>query len=244
MTIVDAEDRPTDDEYDRYMYLVKLFADRGYDEARIYADCPYLIQDVLFNTLLCQANRDLAEIARALGQDPAPFEGWAARTAAAIEAKLWDDAHGIYVDFDLAAGQPIGAHVAAGFLPLYAAIPAAERARRMYAYLNSPAFCQLDGSCFPVPSYNRLAPDFSPNRYWRGPVWVNLDWMLARGLRRYGFDAYADRLCLAVVELVRARGFYEYFNPDTGQGHGTNHFSWTAALLLDLLYDLPPNIKS
>ena len=46
-TIVDAADRPTNVEYDRYMYLVKLFADREYDEARIFPDCPYLIQDVL-----------------------------------------------------------------------------------------------------------------------------------------------------------------------------------------------------
>ncbi len=51
--IVDAADRPTSAEYDRYIYLVKLFADRDYDEDRIRPDCPFLIQDVLFNTLLC-----------------------------------------------------------------------------------------------------------------------------------------------------------------------------------------------
>jgi hypothetical protein len=36
--------------------------------------------------------------------------------------------------------------------------------------------------------------------------------------------------------LVRQHGFFEYFNPQTGQGHGTDKFSWTAALLLDVLY--------
>jgi len=30
--------------------------------------------------------------------------------------------------------------------------------------------------------------------------------------------------------LVRQHGFFEYFNPQTGK------FSWTAALLLDVLY--------
>ncbi len=75
-THVDAADRPTNAEYDRYVYLVKLFADHGYDEACIRPDCPFLIQDVLFNTLLCQSNRDLAEIARLLDEDAVPFQTW------------------------------------------------------------------------------------------------------------------------------------------------------------------------
>jgi hypothetical protein len=56
--------------YDRFAYLVKLFADRDYDEAKIRQDCPFLVQDVQFNALLCQAEKDLAQIARALSEDP------------------------------------------------------------------------------------------------------------------------------------------------------------------------------
>jgi neutral trehalase len=77
------------------------------------------VQDVLFNALLCQANRDLAEVACILGEDPAAFEEWAQKTARAIESKLWDEEHGIYVDFDLVAGQQIYAYVAANFTPHY-----------------------------------------------------------------------------------------------------------------------------
>ena len=234
-TLVDAADRPTQAEYDRYIYLVTLFADQDYDEAHIAATCPFLVQDVLFNTLLCQANRDLAEIARVLGEDAAPYEEWAERTARAIDSKLWDEAHGTYVDWDLAVDAPIDVHVAAGFTPLYAGIPTQERAARMYAYLNSPSFCPLEETCFPVPSYDRQAPGYSPQRYWRGPVWINVDWLLYHGLRRYGYDAYATRVQQAMVELVAQHGFYEYFNPETGAGHGSDEFSWTAALLLDLL---------
>lgn len=228
-------DRPTDADYDRYIYLVTLFADRAYDEERIRPDCPFLIQDVLFNTLLCQANRDLAEIARVLGEDGAPFEAQAERTARAIDAKLWDERAGIYLDYDLVAGEPVQAHVSGGFAPLFAGIPSAQRARRLYDYLNSPAFCRLDSPCYPVPSNSRRAADYSPNRYWRGPVWIQINWLLMHGLRRYGFDAYAERIRQAIVALPRDHGFYEYFNPETGQGHGTGQFSWTAALLLDVL---------
>src|SRR3712207_1528240 len=66
---VAAGDRPLDSGYDRFAYLVKLFADRDYDEARIRDDCPFLVQDVLFNALMSQADRDLAQIAGLLGED-------------------------------------------------------------------------------------------------------------------------------------------------------------------------------
>ena len=69
-SIVASEDRPSNDEYDRYAYLVKIFRDNDYDEARIRAACPFLVQDVMFNTLLVQANTDLGAIATELGEDP------------------------------------------------------------------------------------------------------------------------------------------------------------------------------
>ena len=71
---VSAQDCPTSAAYDRFAYLVKFFADRGYDEDRIRKDYPFLVQDVLFNSLLCRSDHDMAQIARALGEDPTPFE--------------------------------------------------------------------------------------------------------------------------------------------------------------------------
>ena len=38
-----------------------------------------------------------------------------------------------------------------------------------------------------------------------------------------------------MIDLVKEHGFYEYFNPLTGDGLGANDFSWTAALLIDLI---------
>ena len=88
---VAAGDRPLDAAYDRFAYLVKLFADHDYDETLIRDDCPFLVQDVLFNALMCQADKDLAEIARALSEDPSPFEQRAKKTAHAMNEKLWDE---------------------------------------------------------------------------------------------------------------------------------------------------------
>jgi hypothetical protein len=68
--------------------LVQFFAERDYDEAKIREGCPFLVQNVLFNALLCRAERDLAEIARILGEDPAAHEARAEQTAHAMDRKL------------------------------------------------------------------------------------------------------------------------------------------------------------
>jgi mannosylglycerate hydrolase len=242
--LVATEDRPANTAYDRFAWLVQFFAKRDYDEARIREDCPFLVQDVLFNTLLCQAGRDLAEIARVLGEDPSPFETRAEQTAHAINEKLWDGERGIYLDFDLVTGEPIRVYVAAGFTPLYAGIPGEKQARQIVGTLGNSGFSlKPNGSapgvnaCYPVPSYDRYGYGFSPVQYWRGPVWVNINWLLLRGLQRYGFDEQAEYLRQTTIDLVREGGFYEYFHPTKGNGHGSDFFSWTAALLLDILLD-------
>jgi hypothetical protein len=234
--IVSTEDRPLDSAYDRFAYLVRLFADRDYDEARIRKDCPFLVQDVLFNAILCQADRDLAQIARALGEDATSFEERAEKSARAINEKLWDEEHSIYLDFDLAAGRSIYVYVAPNFAgPLFAGIPDEGRAGRMVADLERSGFGFSDESITPVPSYDRYGFAFFPTRYWRGPVWININWFLAQGLDRYGYEEQAKLLRKTIVSLCQNEGFYEYFDPLTGAGHGSDLFSWTAALFLDVM---------
>jgi glycogen debranching enzyme len=234
---VPAEDRPLDTEYDRYAYLVKLFADREYDEERIRQDCPFLVQDALFNALLCRSDQDLAQIARILGEDPSPFEDRAGRTARAMNRKLWNGERATYLSFDLVEDRPLRVLTTTGFLPLFAGVPDEEKARRMVEALKSPSYGLGDESVRAVPSYDRYGYGFSPDRYWRGPVWINVDWMLMHGLRRYGFEEQASHLRRTIVDLVESEGFHEYFDPATGRGHGSGFFSWTAALLIDVLMD-------
>jgi len=233
--IVAVADRPTQAEYDRYAYLVQLAYANGYDETRIRQVSPFLIEDVLFNALLVQAGHDLAQIALVLDENPAPFAAQAACTAAALNARLWDEEHAIYFDYDLVQKAPIHAHVAAGFSPLFANVPTIKQATRMLDKLNQCGFCPLDEQCYAVPSYDKLEPGFAGHRYWRGPIWLNVNWLLYWGLRRYGFDDYAARVKEAIIRLPQRYGFYEYFDPDTGRGHGSDRFSWSAALLIDLL---------
>jgi hypothetical protein len=235
---VTASNRPTSTAYDRFAYLVKLFADRGYDEDKIREDCPFLVQDVLFNSLLCKANRDLAEIARVLGEDPSTYEGLAEKTKGAINEKLWDEDRGIYLDYDFADNKPIRVYFGPNLAgPLYASIPDQDRVKLVLNTLENDGFGLSDENITPIPSYDVHGYGFSEERYWRGPVWINVDWFLMKGLGTYGYEEHAERLRRTIIELCRREGFHEYFDPITGDGLGSILFSWSAALLLDVLTD-------
>jgi glycogen debranching enzyme len=232
-----AAERPTDDDYARYIHLVELFRDHFYHPERIRAVTPFAIVDVLVNSLWVRANRDLAWIAAILGADPSPFSQWAAETAASMNSKLWDQLHAVYVDFDLVAGEPILTRVGAAFSPLYAGVPSEEQARRMVDGLVSHVGVNLDETTWMVPSFDPREPGFLPTNYWRGPIWVNVNWLLYRGLFDYGYTALARTLKQSLIELSRRSGFYEHYDPTTGRGHGAERFAWTAALVIDLLFE-------
>jgi len=232
--VAEANERPSDAEYDRYVYLVSVFRELAYDSPRIAQATPFALQPVLFNSLLVQSNRDLAEIARIVGADPAPFEAWAEATASAL-GELWDDEHAVYVDFDVGAGERVEVRTAAGLSPLYAGVPAGARAARMVARLAESRVAVGD-SGWAVTSLSPADPGFQASRYWRGPIWPILNWVLQRGLDRYEYPSFAAEVRSAIVELARSSGFYEHYSPVTGRGHGGEQFAWTAALVLDVLH--------
>lgn len=234
---IDAAERPDKSDYDRYVFLVDLFRKCNYDEKKIREEgCPFLVEDVLFNTILCRANKDMAFIAEAIGEDPNTWMELYKKTKTAIDQKLWCEEKSFYVNFNVVEQKQVHERVLAGFLPLYAGVPDKNRANTLFNYLNTHCFCRLDDICLAAPTYDRSSSNFSGSKYWRGPIWINLNWMLCLGLSDYGYDEYASRIMETIIKLPAMNGFYEYFDPDTGKGYGSNHFSWTAALFLDALY--------
>jgi glycogen debranching enzyme len=87
----------------------------------------------------------------------------------------------------------------------------------------------------PVPSVPIDDVEFQSTRYWKGPTWVNINWIVVECLRAYGAAELARELVQQTIALVEGGGFAEYFSPLTGEGYGADDFSWTAALTIDLL---------
>jgi hypothetical protein len=235
---VPASQRPSDEEYDRYVYLVDLFRRLNYDETAIFHECPFLVQDPLFNSILSKANEDLAELGERLGEDTTRIREWHEQTNRALREKLWHDEHGAFDVYDLRANVRRDILTASGFMPLFCGAPTQEEAARMYRYLESNSFCPMhDGNCFSIPNYNLQGQYLDTTNYWRGPVWINTNWLLMHGLGRYGFEEKKGSVGNDILELVRRWGFHEYFDPYKGTGYGTDSFSWTAALFIDTAMD-------
>jgi hypothetical protein len=242
-TIIASENRPTKEDYDRYVYLVALARKHQYEENQIFSECPFLIQDPLFNSILCKANEDLIEIASLLNEDVMQIREWYEQTKYSINNKLWNDEEGYYTYYDLNAKKQIKPGSVSGFLPLYAGIPDSERAKRVIDKLNSPSFLGKNGNTYLVPSYDLESDLFNPVKYWRGPIWINMNWFLYKCLKRYEFHDKAGQVLNDTYELINRYGFYEYFNPkrQLNEGvegaYGGDHFSWSSALFIDLFHD-------
>ncbi len=236
---VSADMRPTKQYYDYFVYLLEIFKTHRYEERAIAEECPFLISGPLFNAILCASNEALVKISDILHEPYKEIEEWYALTAKAIRDKLYHKAHGIFDAYDVRADKLLELETASGFMPIFGGAASSVQAARIYEYLNSKSFCALhQGNCFTVPSYDTEKDDFKRQNYWRGPVWININWMLVQGLRRYGFNQRADSLARDILELPMRFGFHEYFDSFDGRGYGSNNFSWTASLFLDTAYEM------
>lgn len=232
---VSAKNRPTNKNYDLFIYLLEQMRAVNWDQRKYLQTAPLQIEDVLFNSILCRANQDLSAIAEIIGEDPSETNQWHAKTSAAINDKLWDEQAGTYLDFDRVAGRLLKDDTIAGFHTLYGGVATPERAERLISdHLLSPSAYWPEGG-FAVPTTSMDSPWFNPENYWLGPVWVNTNWMVMHGLRQYGRADLAAAVRDMTLSLVAKSGYREYFNPRTGEGYGTDSFGWTSALTIDLL---------
>lgn len=236
---VDASQRPTNENYKRYIYLVDLFIKHKYRDEDIVEECPFLVQDVLFNSLLVKSNAGLIKLGGQLGLNTSVIESYNNKTIEAINRKLWNGQKGFYYDYDLKNRRPIPIKISSGFMPLFAGICSEEQAEQLCRHLTD-SFVQ-NGHWKLVPSTAADEPGFNAVKYWRGPVWINLNWMLYHGLLRYGKQALAQKVKDDSIELLRRFGWWEYFDarpPEEGgeqRGLGGDRFSWSAALYLDFV---------
>ena len=231
--------RPTDDEYARYVVIASTYRDGGYRDDDLMA-LPFCVVDPLVNALLVWSERALADLARLAGMPVHHHVDRASALSAAMQQQLFDDELGVHVAVDARSGCRSRVRTVGGLAPLLLDDLEAPQRRDLMTTLTGPSFLGYPGARG-VPSYDLTAADVDPYRYWRGPTWINTTWLMRQALLRAGRAEDAElarRLADSMVELVANAGFREYFHPWTGEGLGSADFSWSAALVLDVLHDL------
>ena len=224
---------PTGEDYDRYVRLVRLLRGAAYRDDYLRDAHPFAVEDPLVNATYLASTHALAEMAAIVGGDPAPHREAAQRVHCALLERLWDRETGCFRARDLRDGRLLPVVTIASFGPLLDPELPAPIVRELVDLLLSARFAGAAG--YPVPSCDIQAPSFDRGGYWRGPTWVNTNWLLWYGARSHDLTVVADLLCGSTLRLVRQSGFREYFDPFDGTGRGSHDYSWSAALVLDLL---------
>jgi hypothetical protein len=216
--------------------LVRTMRRNHYDYRKLIANYPFQVIDLAFNCILIRGNYLLKAMAKELGI-PLPKDiVHAMRVAPHTLESLWDEETGYYYSRDGVSGKLIKMAGVGTFMPLYALKLPPERVERLLHNLHDP---QKFASRYPIPSAPMDSDYFSPKRYWQGPTWININWMIADGLKRNSAVKDARILRQATLDVVRqaaqSDGFHEYYSPLDGSVAGAPDFSWTAALTIDLL---------
>ena len=222
-THVDASMRPTKDDYDRYIWLVQHGRRLGWDDAKLREDAPFLVADPGMTFILMRAQRDLAELAAALGLETPQIPGWIETLEKGAESLFNED----LVSFDsrdVNSGAWAGCVSSASFLCWYGG----KRCKRMVAQYDAVT----EATRYPVPSHDPRSPRFDPKRYWRGPTWGMMNMMIGIGMEEAGLTERARALRVSTAEMIARQGFAEYFDPRNGAPAGGANFTWTAAIWL------------
>ena len=235
--LADASERPTTDQYNRYVYLLELGKKYRYDGKEIAKESPFLIQDSMMNAILIKSNQSLIEIANDFGFDSGEIEEWQSQTKLSFNGKFWNEEIKSFVSYDCRVEEQLVHKEIGGFISLFAECATKGQAESMASDLQS----LHDRGFYMCPSFDVDSELFDSKRYWRGPVWPQMNWMIAKGLKSYGHDDLAKIVKADLLELVEKLGFFEYFESNKkivqtlNHGYGGDNFSWTASSVLSFL---------
>lgn len=205
---------------------------KNYDIDRILSHSLFAIEDLTFNAIFIRANQHLRDIAAHIKVElDEELLARMHKTETALN-QLWDPYTGQYYSRNFVTHKLLKEPSVATLLPLYAGTISKERADQLVRLLENQ---HVFGSHFPVPSVPLNSPWYQPHGYWQGPVWINTNWLIIDGLERMGYPDHAAALKESTIDMVAQSGCYEYFSPEDGSPAGAANFSWTAALIIDLL---------
>lgn len=210
--------------------LVKTLIDQDCNAQTLAESDHFHVEPLDYNAIRAGDLEALSRIATILGNpdDATRFQDEAKKIQQSVIAKVTNNQH--YWDLSGLSEKPLDVETCARFILLFGGCATDTMAQQLVSELENPRFW----TNFPVTTTPTDAPDFAPDHYWRGNVWLSVNWLIYQGLRRYGYMQQASHMAQRSLALVAQSGFHEYFNPITGEGHGPSLQSWST-IVLDML---------
>jgi glycogen debranching enzyme len=186
------------------------------------------------NTYLCLQAEALSKIAGVLGEkaDADLYARQADQFAQRMLDSMWDEEAGLFWASHL--GQRVNVRTPFNLFPLMTGRLPAEVVTRLVAHLtNEKEFWTR----YPVPTVAKDDPKYDPMVMWRGPTWLNVNYLLIEGLERTGQTDLARTLRQRSLEMMmNGLDLFEYYHPETGEcpPKAASVFGWSSALFIEM----------
>jgi hypothetical protein len=186
------------------------------------------------NTYLYLQQESLANMARVIGkkEDVELWQGRAQAMAQRLVERAWDAESGFF--WARKNGSRVNVRTPFNLFPLITGQMPPEISERLVAHLTDE---RQFWSRYPVPTVAMDDPKYDPAQMWRGPTWVNVNYLLVEGLQRSGYQDLARELRRRTLDLISSRDdIYEYYDPGNGQNppNAASMFGWSSAVFIDL----------
>ena len=205
----------------------------GLDDSPLWDDgMPVEAPDL--NTYLYLQQEALAKMARAIGKEE-DAEMWRQRAASMAQRLIdiaWDAEGGFF--WATRNRSRVNVRTPFNLFPLITGQMPQAISERLVAHLTDE---RQFWSRYPVPTVAMDDPKYNPIQMWRGPTWVNVNYLLIEGLQRSGYEDLARELRQHTLDLIsRHDDIYEYYHPMTGENppNAASMFGWSSAVFIDL----------
>jgi len=205
----------------------------------------FYVKPVDFNAIRAADLSALAQIAHELGEaaDAQVYTQKVTAIQTAIQEKMVTVKGDRIFAYDLIGADGLRSSIdsAAKFVLLFGKCVDQNQAQLLKS--------EIEGETGSFTTPNRIVttppdtPGFDPAEYWRGNVWLPINWLIYTGLKNYQFTSAARNLATESLNLVASAGFCEFFNAETGTAGQKNgqpcpqNQSWST-IVLDMLGNL------
>ena len=226
--VVNPDFRPLNIDYDRYVTIKNNLRKIKYNPKKVYKSSLFNVVDVGFNSIFLKANKDLVSLLDTFGFNKTKIDNYIKLTEKNF-LKLYDKKRKTFFSKDLKNNKKIYIPSITNYFVLFADLNNDKINKKLIQNLKK----HNSKEKYFFSSIKTNHKSFEEKRYWRGPVWINCNWFIYKGLKNKD-KFFSDKIKNKTIQILEKKGFFEYFSCKNGQPMGAKNFSWSAALYLDL----------
>jgi len=178
----------------------------------------------------------LGDIAGKLGKE-ADKQEWQSRSNELLKqmlAKLWREDH--FIGIRASDGAEVDSQSLLLYLPIILGnrLPLDVRSKLVKGLTEQGRFMTPHGFASEALSSKYYTPD----GYWRGPIWAPTTMLLVEGLDSVGETSLARKVREEFCQMAQQSGMYENFDAMTGEGLRDPAYTWASSVYLIFAHQL------